>query len=463
MEDRRESNKITKYHKPLNINIGMIIFGVMFIYIIILGIMYFKTEHLSGYEVKEGALSVNNVYRGIALREEQVFPTQSAGYVYYFASEGTHVACGDLIYAIDSSGTLAQNLYSGTENNAYTNEDLGGIKSKIMNYKSTFEETDFSTVYDFSFQLKNEVSKLNHKTMLEAMDNLAGASGINKFYAQKAGTIVFSEDGYETLTPESVTMDSFDEEKYVKNQYVSNDLLGNDDTAYKIVTKEDWEIIIPVEKERVQELSDAGYVKVRFLEDQFETWGKVNLYGSDAEHEIQFIGLTFNNSMLNYVTERFIDIELILEEDRGLKIPNSAIAERNFFLVEKEYMTVGDKGQDGVIRQTFTENNEMTTEFVETTVYNVEDDVYYLDEAALSVGDVLYKIDSQETMTVSKQASLVGVYNINKGYADFKQIIILYQNDEYSIVESNTKYGLNCYDYIALDASTVVDDQFIYE
>lgn len=463
MEDRRESNKITKYHKPLNINIGMIIFGVMFIYIIILGIMYFKTEHLSGYEVKEGALSVNNVYRGIALREEQVFPTQSAGYVYYFASEGTHVACGDLIYAIDSSGTLAQNLYSGTENNAYTNEELGGIKSKIMNYKSTFEETDFSTVYDFSFQLKNEVSKLNHKTMLEAMDNLAGASGINKFYAQKAGTIVFSEDGYETLTPESITMDSFDEEKYVKNQYVSNDLLGNDDTAYKIVTKEDWEIIIPVEKERVQELSDAGYVKVRFLEDQFETWGKVNLYGSDAEHEIQFIGLTFNNSMLNYVTERFIDIELILEEDRGLKIPNSAIAERNFFLVEKEYMTVGDKGQDGVIRQTFTENNEMTTEFVETTVYNVEDDVYYLDEAALSVGDVLYKIDSQETMTVSKQASLVGVYNINKGYADFKQIIILYQNDEYSIVESNTKYGLNCYDYIALDASTVVDDQFIYE
>ena len=463
MEDRRESNKITKYHKPLNINIGMIIFGVMFIYIIILGIMYFKTEHLSGYEVKEGALSVNNVYRGIALREEQVFPTQSAGYVYYFASEGTHVACGDLIYAIDSSGTLAQNLYSGTENNAYTNEELGGIKSKIMNYKSTFEETDFSTVYDFSFQLKNEVSKLNHKTMLEAMDNLAGASGINKFYAQKAGTIVFSEDGYETLTPESITMDSFDEEKYVKNQYVSNDLLGNDDTAYKIVTKEDWEIIIPVEKERVQELSDAGYVKVRFLEDQFETWGKVNLYVSDAEHEIQFIGLTFNNSMLNYVTERFIDIELILEEDRGLKIPNSAIAERNFFLVEKEYMTVGDKGQDGVIRQTFTENNEMTTEFVETTVYNVEDDVYYLDEAALSVGDVLYKIDSQETMTVSKQASLVGVYNINKGYADFKQIIILYQNDEYSIVESNTKYGLNCYDYIALDASTVVDDQFIYE
>ena len=50
---------------------------------------------------------------------------------------------------------------------------------------------------------------------------------------------------------------------------------------------------------------------------------------------------------------------------------------------------------------------------------------------------------------------------MNKGYADFKQINILYQNDEYAIVKSNTKYGLNVYDYIVLNADTVSDDQFI--
>lgn len=50
---------------------------------------------------------------------------------------------------------------------------------------------------------------------------------------------------------------------------------------------------------------------------------------------------------------------------------------------------------------------------------------------------------------------------MNKGYADFKQINILYQNDEYAIVNSNTRYGLSVYDYIVLDASSVSDDQFI--
>ena len=65
-------------------------------------------------------------------------------------------------------------------------------------------------------------------------------------------------------------------------------------------------------------------------------------------------------------------------------------------------------------------------------------------------------------VTTQQIAKLIDDY-INKGYADFKQIIILYQNDEYSIVKSNTNYGLNVYDYIVLDASTVNDNEFIYE
>ena len=70
--------------------------------------------------------------------------------------------------------------------------------------------------------------------------------------------------------------------------------------------------------------------------------------------------------------------------------------------------------------------------------------------------------ESTEKYALSKRGSLIGVYNINKGYADFKQINILYNNDEYSIVESNTAYGLNVYDYIVLDATTVSEDELIH-
>ena len=70
--------------------------------------------------------------------------------------------------------------------------------------------------------------------------------------------------------------------------------------------------------------------------------------------------------------------------------------------------------------------------------------------------------ETSEKYALSKRGSLIGVYNINKGYADFKQIDILYNNDEYSIVQSNTVYGLNVYDYIVLDATTVSEDELIH-
>ena len=138
--------------------------------------------------------------------------------------------------------------------------------------------------------------------------------------------------------------------------------------------------------------------------------------------------------------------------------------EKEFFIVPKEYVTKGGNSlNDGVMRQTFTEEGTATTEFIETTIYGETQTEYYLDDITLRIGDYIVKPDSEETFAVSKRGSLTGVYNINKGYADFKQINVLYNNEEYSIVKSNTQYGLNVYDYIVLDASTVVDDELIYE
>lgn len=73
------------------------------------------------------------------------------------------------------------------------------------------------------------------------------------------------------------------------------------------------------------------------------------------------------------------------------------------------------------------------------------------------------KPESTQKEVVSKRGSLTGVYNVNKGYADFKQIDVLYNNDEYSIIKPNTQYGLAVYDYIALDASSVEDNEILNE
>ena len=96
-------------------------------------------------------------------------------------------------------------------------------------------------------------------------------------------------------------------------------------------------------------------------------------------------------------------------------------------------------------------------------MYAADDENYYVDDTQLRIGDYLLKIGDMAEYPVSMKGELVGVYNINKGYADFRQISILYQNEEYAIVKPHTAYGLSEYDHIALDASSLTDDSFIFE
>ena len=103
-----------------------------------------------------------------------------------------------------------------------------------------------------------------------------------------------------------------------------------------------------------------------------------------------------------------------------------------------------------------------TVQFINTSLYYETEDSYYIDEEGITAGTVLQRPDSNETYTVGQTASLKGVYNINKGYAVFKQINILYQNKEYTIVETGTSYGISLYDHIALDGTKVNENDLIH-
>lgn len=460
--------KITKYRRPLNLNIGMLIFAAIFVYVIICVFMYFRTDHIVGYSVKEGSLSSNNIFKGaIALRTEEIVTGSDAGYINYFAREGERVAVGNLVYTVDETGRLSDYIQTNESGeNTLSDADLSELKTEIIAFTSRFDQTKFSDVYNFKYSVEGTVFKLSNYNILEnasALNDASGTSFINYRNAPKSGIVIYSIDGYEDLKLEDMTAELFDQRNYEKNHLVNNELIASGDPVYKLSTSEDWSIVIQVDDEElVEELIEKEYVEVKFLKNQYTSWGEVNTYTNEAGDT--FVSLTFTNSMITFCTDRFIDIELLLEDETGLKIPNSAIVRKEFFIVPKEYLTKGgNSGNDGVLLETFDENGNATIQFVATTIYDATDTEYYLDDSVLRPYNNIVRPDSTEKYTIGKTGSLDGVYNINKGYADFKQVTVLYSNEEYSIVKSNTVYGLNVYDYIVLDASTVNDNQFIYE
>ena len=125
-------------------------------------------------------------------------------------------------------------------------------------------------------------------------------------------------------------------------------------------------------------------------------------------------------------------------------------------------MKGGDSTADGLLIERTDKNGKSSTEFVVPTIYYETDDYCYIDSEKVQAGERLIKPNSTETYVVGTDtASLQGVYNVNKGYAVFKQIDLLYQSEEYSIVKTGTTYGINLYDHIALDSSKVNENDLI--
>lgn len=461
-------SKIKKYRKPLNLNIGLLIFCAIFIYVIVYLISSLRAEKIIPYEVREGSLAINYTYRALALRDEQIVKSSDSGYITYFAREGERIAPGNLVYIVDETGDLKE--YLETENmmeNSLTSDDLIELRSNIVNFVHGFDPHDFHTMYDFKYDLKGSVLKLSNDHLYESIDsinnsNLSGTISFNN--AVNTGIVTYYFDGYEEVKPENVTMEMFDESKYSKTQLLDNALIAAEDNVYKISKNENWSLMLPIEEAMAEDFLKEEYIKVRFLKNQYESWGQVSIItGADGNTYMQ---LGFNNSMITFAKDRYVDIELLLHDETGLKIPNSSIANRDFYLIPEEYITIiGDYSDKGsVLLETYKEDGTITTSYQEIDIYSYdkENQLYYIDSSILQTGTNLLKPDSQDKYTASRKGSLIGVYYMNKGYADFRQIQVLYQNDEYSIVKSNTQYGLNVYDYVVLNAESVNDEQFIY-
>lgn len=466
MAAKKKNSKITNINSGFTPDrIGILIFAVLLVYMIISIVQYIKAKHVVGYEVMEGSLSQNNTYTAIALRDEEVVENDTAGSVYYFATEDRRVAKGDLVYIVDEADSLSDmsSLTGDASAVSLTDKDYAEIKEDIEDFTSTFNKNNFSSVYDFKNSINGTLSKLVNTSYLNNIGELSSSTH-NFIYrnAPSSGIVLYSKDGYEGLTLQDMKSDLFDQTTYEKTTFGSSEVVTADAPVYKLAKNEDWSVVIQVDdQETADYLMDQEYIKIKFLKNQVTVWGQVSTY-TNSKGEI-FVQFSFTNSMITFATDRFLSIELIIENETGLKIPNSSIIEKNFYVIPSELVMETAEGNTVVQRKTYLEDGSQSSEDVIVSIHSQVDDKYYIDQDAIASGDILMYPATGEKFTVSEVASLTGVYNINKGYADFKQIEVLYSNDEYSIVKSGTEYGLNVYDYIALDATSVTDDELIYD
>ncbi len=458
MTEQKLTN-IQAYQKKWHFNIGLVIFGVIFIYLAVTVLMYLTGNHVSAYEVREGAILRDNAYTGFILRNEMVVQAETDGYINFFTTEASKVGAKTRVYSL-SDNELVFEEASSDESRKLSSEEQTAVLLKLQAFNDGFRETQFGDVYT----LKNNVSAIlesqsnrNRQIQLDAMAEQSG-NGVEVYTAASDGIVVFSTDGYESVTLDNITADVFDKDNYESHGLKNNTKVKAGSPVYKLIKNDVWSVVIPLDEETAEELQEKKSVKIRFSKDHETTTAAFFIHNTG---ELELGVLTFDSSMIRYAQERYLDLELILEDESGLKIPKSSVTNKAFYMISDNYLTQGGNSKEtGVLVEMGKENPV----FQKVNVYDRDEEtgMVYLNTDVFNEDTILVKPDSSDTCVLNKTERIKGVYSINKGYAVFKQVNILCESDDYYIVESGSEYGLSNYDHIALDGDTVRENDVVF-
>ncbi len=459
---KKKSISIKKYKNKREMNLGIFLFAIVFLYLVITIISYFTSDTVSAYEVREGSIVRDNSYTGLVIRNETVVNAEEDGYVNFYQSENSKVKKGTRIYVLTPEELNTSDVSAGSSQTVINDETQSGIVLQVQNFIENYSNTDFSSVYllkdEITASLQNELSQ----TRTEHLDAAVAESGQTAVTSSAArdGIVAYTIDGLEELTKDSFTEADFDRTDYESATVSDQMKISTGEPVYKLITDEDWSVIVRLEDDTARELmeKETTTLKVRIDKDS-ET---LNAAFSVIERDGNYYGcLDFDNSMIRYAEDRYLNIELILEDETGLKIPKTAVVQEEFFVIPREYLTTGgNSSASGVLKMD--ENGNAV--FQEVDIYNIseEEDEVYLSKEDVSAGDVLIRPESSDTYTVGDTNTLEGVYNINRGYAVFRKVTVLCENDDYCIVQEGEDYGLYNYDHIVQNGASVEPDEVVY-
>ncbi|MDD6352525.1 MAG: HlyD family efflux transporter periplasmic adaptor subunit [Lachnospiraceae bacterium] len=452
--------KLVKFRPLYQLNIAIIVCLILLIYLAYHGISYLTGNHAAVYEVQAGTIAQDNHYQALAIRQENIVSTDRAGYPFYYAKNGSEVGVLTSVYAIDDQGGLVKAMNQTTSSSEdLPDQNLDEFEEAASDFENSYDPNNFLKTYSFESDLTNTTdqafqmgSASNHA---DAIQQAAAAGTYHIYNAQTPGYLIYSTDGGEGLTVDSFTDADLDSSRYKTTDLRTTSQLAAGAPVYKQITSDDWNLILKIDSNLKKEIGDAKNIRIRFDRDQAETAAGVNFIEKNGN---TYLNLSLNDSVDRYADQRMISIELLLDSESGLKIPNSSITEKRFFVIPKSYFSAGRDSDDLGFLVSGREDEGLIT----PTIFYADDDNYYIDSSDVKASDMIYQTNSVNKWRVGKKtAKLKGVFNVNKGYAVFNRIEIVFQNTDYTVVKSGTPYGVSLYDHIALDGSSVKEDEII--
>ena len=224
MENR---DKVIRIRRVPSLNIGVIVFLIIIIYMAFNLISYLTSSPVAEYEVGQGTIATNHVYRGLIIRDETVVYAGQSGYINYYIKNGQKVSVNDIVYSIDTKGDLAKQITTAAEDGTtLTTQSLSDISDKIDQFHNSYDSNSFSVVYSLKNDLDSQLTKtLSVNALNDLRDAIHSAEANNTFYkkkSEKPGVVVYYTDGYENTTTDNFSASDLTSSSYKKISLENN-------------------------------------------------------------------------------------------------------------------------------------------------------------------------------------------------------------------------------------------------
>ena len=165
---------VVRMHHGLNLNIGIVIFVIIIIYVIFNLISYLTSSPVAEYEVGQGTIATNHVYHGLILRDETVVYAGQSGYINYYLKNGAKASVNDVVYSIDTSGELSRQISdAASTGDTLDPETLKEVSSELDVFRNSYDSNTFSSVYTFKNELNAQLTQTLSMNALSSLNELS--------------------------------------------------------------------------------------------------------------------------------------------------------------------------------------------------------------------------------------------------------------------------------------------------
>ena len=445
--------------EKFQLNIGFIVFAIIFVYLTITVVVNLLKENISVCRVEQGQIVNSTLFTGVCIRDEEIITSNDNGYINFYVNEGDKVADSGNIYLLNENPPVEEEEILSSS--ISSSQNYSEIRDQVTVFTKNFSDSQYSQVYSLNYSMNSLSTKMISDSSIKNYKMSGSGSKVVK--TTSSGIVSYSYDGYESLKLSNISKDVFQNGSYEITQVDPYTYIQEGMPVYKLVHDHKWQIVIPLSDDQANELKEVTNVDIIISKDNIETNADFNIYNGDDG----FYGvLTLNDYMVRYISERYIDIELVFLEVSGLKIPTSSLIEKDFYKIPIQHLIEDSRSYEtGFYCERINEAGERVADFRTNGIYYQDDQYFYVSTEDFKLGDYIGKINSGEKdnrFQIGATGKLYGVYNVNKGYTQFEIVNVLHKNDDYCIVQENLSFSLALYDNIVLNGQNVQENQIVY-